>query len=599
MSGPMNVVLVIRIIILSMWTTVVSSGTLTVRLSDGAETTMTATSRAEPSQKRYNELEDISGGPGVLIKEEGIIENADKTEEGDPNRALSCIAWRGVQGCSPETAGEGSGGPALLLPCDAFVSSHLAGWCECEAGFRAKEVGCVHASFSCAEECAKFTAEDAAWPTEANRLRAELAPTDTVVAEFLHGPPEFAFEFGRAHIMEALAKNLPFAIFLLCDCDEDIRWGSALEELVRLPEYKEHNLKARFAFGFARRDGIESFGLLDNFAVEGPPALGIDNIPVGQNMEKYTFRMSEGGQLKHRQDIGQAPPVAVTGIELADFFLSFLNGSLPLTTKTAPAPPLTPKQQLEQQRQSFRGHQREQQQKQRRLGEGQHPWGQQQDVPGSEEGDAAVSASGGGSGSGTDSSRSDSAGFKSEAVVLVGSTFRSTVLDETKDVAVLFFAPWCPACKLVEPVIDAAAGRVREVLAQQKQQNHNRQRSFDTDRNERRAEGTLQSESANADEEDDDGNDIIVAKMDLTQNDIPIRGISVHHYPSVWLWPRGQKGAPLDFSLYNHEREDAGTTEGPHSHYELGMLVDFITHVDHDVRPVHTDGGVFDHLYDA
>mmetsp|Transcript_26870 Transcript_26870/g.54086 ORF Transcript_26870/g.54086 Transcript_26870/m.54086 type:complete len:88 (+) Transcript_26870:526-789(+) len=87
--------------------------------------------------------------------------------------------------------------------------------------------------------------------------------------------------------------------------------------------------------------------------------------------------------------------------------------------------------------------------------------------------------------------------------------------------------------------------------------------------------------------------------MDLTQNDIPIRGISVHHYPSVWLWPRGQKGAPLDFSLYNHEREDAGTTEGPHSHYELGMLVDFITHVDHDVRPVHNDGGVFDHLYDA
>jgi hypothetical protein len=29
------------------------------------------------------------------------------------------------------------------------------------------------------------------------------------------------------------------------------------------------------------------FGLLDNFAVEGPPALGIDNIPVGQ-VEKNT-----------------------------------------------------------------------------------------------------------------------------------------------------------------------------------------------------------------------------------------------------------------------------------------------------------------------
>jgi hypothetical protein len=31
--------------------------------------------------------------------------------------------------------------------------------------------------------------------------------------------------------------------------------------------------------------------------------------------------------------------------------------------------------------------------------------------------------------------------------------------------------------------------------------------------------------------------------------------------------------APLDFSLYNHEREDAGRLQGQHSHYELGMLV--------------------------
>ena len=104
-------------------------------------------------------------------------------------------------------------------------------------------------------------------------------------------------------------------------------------------------------------------------------------------MEKYTFRMEQGGQLKHRPEIGQPPPGVVTGGELADFFLGFLNGSLPLTVKSAPVP-------------QARGA-----------------------APGAEKRGAIRGRSGGGGGGGG-------------ALELVGSTFRAAVMDESKDVAV-------------------------------------------------------------------------------------------------------------------------------------------------------------------
>jgi thiol-disulfide isomerase/thioredoxin len=162
----------------------------------------------------------------------------------------------------------------------------------------------------------------------------------------------------------------------------------------------------------------------------------------------------------------------------------------------------------------------------------------------------------------------------SSAMVLVGSTFKNVVLDESKDVAVLFYAPWCPGSQLVEPVIDAAAGRVRLILR------------------ERRAFSLALDSSVYIDDEDA----VVVAKMDLTENDIPVRGISVRAYPSLWLWPRGRKSEPLEYSKYNHEREDG---QNSHSHYELGMVLDFLTHFEnHTVRSVHHDGGYFDHLFD-
>ena len=190
-------------------------------------------------------------------------------------RPLDCVGWRGVNGCRPEASDPD---PARALGCDQPIGMGQAGWCECDFAFRVREVGCTHESFTCSEECARSTAEEATWPQE-TALRAQLADTDTVVGEFLQ-EPDFAFEFAPEHIMEALGRNLPFAIFLLCDCNEDVRWGGAIAEMRRLPQW--HEIRGQFVLGFARRTGIERFKLLINFAVDGAPALGSTMFPSGR-----------------------------------------------------------------------------------------------------------------------------------------------------------------------------------------------------------------------------------------------------------------------------------------------------------------------------
>jgi len=169
---------------------------------------------------------------------------------------------------------------------------------------------------------------------------------------------------------------------------------------------------------------------------------------------------------------------------------------------------------------------------------------------------------------------------------------------------VLFYAPWCNACELVLPVIDAAADAVAPTLRDRRRARDG-QPLFGTGGSADGgagggagggADGGADSDGANGGfmEEDEV---VVVARMDLTENDIPVRGVSVRHYPSLWLWPRGQKHAPLEYGLYNHEREDGLARE--HSHYELGMVLDFLTHgEDRAVRPVHGDGDFFAHLMD-
>ena len=89
---------------------------------------------------------------------------------------------------------------------------------------------------------------------------------------------------------------------------------------------------------------------------------------------------------------------------------------------------------------------------------------------------------------------------------------------------------------------------------------------------------------------------IVLTKLNMDKNDIPLRHIKVTHFPALWVWPAGDKSNPVDFGDYNHAKQDG---DSGHSHFELGMMEDFIRHKDHHVREAHHDGAWDAHLHDA
>merc|ERR1712014_246676 len=86
---------------------------------------------------------------------------------------------------------------------------------------------------------------------------------------------------------------------------------------------------------------------------------------------------------------------------------------------------------------------------------------------------------------------------------LVGSTFDSIVMDPSKDVLVMFYAPWCGHCKKLEPVYRDVAKKLEGV-------------------------GTL-----------------VIAKIDATANDV--EGVDIEGFPTIKLWKADKKDDPLDF----------------------------------------------------
>eukprot|EP00929_Paragymnodinium_shiwhaense_P113775 TRINITY_DN82081_c0_g1_i1.p1 TRINITY_DN82081_c0_g1~~TRINITY_DN82081_c0_g1_i1.p1 ORF type:complete len:482 (+),score=117.90 TRINITY_DN82081_c0_g1_i1:63-1508(+) len=87
--------------------------------------------------------------------------------------------------------------------------------------------------------------------------------------------------------------------------------------------------------------------------------------------------------------------------------------------------------------------------------------------------------------------------------ILVGTTFERVVKDTSKDVLVMFYAPWCGHCKRLEPLYKQVAQKLRSVKS------------------------------------------LLIAKIDATANDV--EGIHVQGFPMLKFYAGKQKAAAIDY----------------------------------------------------
>jgi len=94
----------------------------------------------------------------------------------------------------------------------------------------------------------------------------------------------------------------------------------------------------------------------------------------------------------------------------------------------------------------------------------------------------------------------------SPVTVVVGKSYESVVLDDTKDVLIEFYAPWCGHCKALAPKYEEL--------------------------------GALYANSEFKDK-------VVIAKVDATTNDVPDE---IQGFPTIKLYAAGSKGEPVTYS---------------------------------------------------
>jgi len=102
--------------------------------------------------------------------------------------------------------------------------------------------------------------------------------------------------------------------------------------------------------------------------------------------------------------------------------------------------------------------------------------------------------------------------------IVVGKSFQDVVMDDSKDVFVEFYAPWCGHCKSLAPKFD----KLGEMFAKDK--------------------------------------NIVIAKVDATENDTPAQ---IKGFPTLILYAAGHKAQPV---TYSGERTEEAMAEWLRSH---------------------------------
>jgi len=92
-----------------------------------------------------------------------------------------------------------------------------------------------------------------------------------------------------------------------------------------------------------------------------------------------------------------------------------------------------------------------------------------------------------------------------DVVTLRGKSFNDIVINNSKDVLVEFYAPWCGHCKKLAPVFDEVGARLKK------------------------------------------NTNIVIAKMDATANEISVPGVNVKGYPTLYFFKGNDKAHPVKY----------------------------------------------------